>query len=51
MEVVRFGLNDPVEFGADDLYVEYFDSNLLVMVRGCMGARVSIAGRLLSPLC
>lgn len=25
--------------GEDDLYVEYFDSNLMVMVRGYMGCR------------
>ena len=47
MEVFRFGLNDPAQFGWDDLIVEYFDQNLLVMVRGCMGPRVSVTGCLL----
>jgi hypothetical protein len=26
-----FGLNEPMEFGADDLYVEYFKSDLLAL--------------------
>jgi hypothetical protein len=32
MQVLRFGLNDPKLFG-DDLYVEYMDSVLMVVVR------------------
>ncbi|SRR6266478_934982 len=38
----RFGLNDAMLPGEDDLYVEYFDSTLMVLVRGHMGRRGSI---------
>ena len=36
-------------YGEDDLYVEYFDSNLMVMVRGRFGHRGSISRCLLAP--
>jgi hypothetical protein len=32
--MARFGVNDVMLPGEDDLYVEYFDSNIMVMVRG-----------------
>lgn len=38
-----FGLNVEMIPGEDDLYVEFFDSNLMVMVRGHMVHRGSIA--------
>ncbi len=37
MQVVRFGLNDAMLPGENDLYVEYFESTLMVLVRGFMG--------------
>jgi hypothetical protein len=43
MHVFRFGLNNPREFGADDLFVEYFKSDLLALVcHQRLGRRVSI---------
>ena len=41
MQVLRFGLNDPKLFG-DDLYVEYMDSVLMVVVCCRLGRRGSI---------
>jgi hypothetical protein len=48
MQIFRFGLNHPMMFGEDDLIVEYYESNLMVLVRCRICRRVFITRCLLS---